>query len=597
MGGSQEDNGYTVLQTADGGYICSGYSFSPDGDISGNHGLDDGWVVKLDAMHNIQWQRSLGGSFSDQFDDVILSPDGGYLLVGYSRSKDGDITFNHGVTDLWITKLNSNGNIVWEKCYGGTKNDAAREGILTPDGGYIIVGFSQSQDGDVTVNNGKADYWIIKIDANGLLQWQRSYGSSMDDYAYNIEACVDGNYFVSGYSGYNDGDAVGNHGACDAWTIKIDPDGNLLWQKNLGGSSEDVARSAGNLADGCILVAGYTKSNDGDISGQHGNCDGWIGKLSVATVVYADNDADGFGNKSLHISASGPLPGYVSDSTDCDDNNPFAHPGAPDLCNGIDDNCNGTIDENALAAVITPGTPQTICDGSSVTISASGSTGICYQWKKGSVNMPGATDQSYIAKKSGNYAVYESNGFNCSSLSPVVKVTVKSVPVANITANSLDLCAGNILLTATTATGNSYQWEKGTSLITGATNPTYTATKKATYKVIVSNNDFCSKTSDGVTVINSCKEEPAGMMQASAFQLYPNPNTGLFSIEMNFSSSQSLCIHLYNLMGTECYFSAEGVINGIFNKKFDLTYLSPGTYFLKVVHGNEIELMKVVLSQ
>lgn len=291
MGGSSEDNGYTVEETPDAGYICSGYSFSSDGDVNGHHALDDGWVVKLDAFRNIQWQRSLGGSLSDQIDDVILTTDDGYLLVGYTSSVDGDVTLNHGGQDMWVIKLDRNGNLLWQKSYGGTKDDAGREGVQTADGGFIIVGFSCSKNGDATTNKGGQDLWIIKIDGNGKLMWQHSYGSSKGDYAYTIEAASDGKFLVAGYSGSSNGDAIGNHGNLDMWLIMIDIQGNLLWQKNLGGTLMDVARSCGEKEDGSILVAGFTKSNDGDVSGQHGGNDGWVASLDFLTTPDESGDS------------------------------------------------------------------------------------------------------------------------------------------------------------------------------------------------------------------------------------------------------------------------------------------------------------------
>ncbi len=280
LGGSEWDIAYSIQQTTDGGYIVAGETLSNDGDVTENHGEYDSWIVKLDNSGNIQWQKSLGGSGGDGAYSIQQTTDGGYILAGSSNSNDGDVTDNHGSADYWVVKLNSTGDMQWQKSLGGSGGDGAYSIQQTNDGGYIVAGSSNSNDGDVTGNHGSADYWVVKLDNTGDIQWQKSLGGSGVDIAYSVQQTTNGGYIVAGHSKSNDGDVTGNHGAGDYWIVKLDSNGNILWQKSMGGSSADYARSIQQTTDGGYIVAGFTWSNDGDVTGNHGSHDYWIVKLS-----------------------------------------------------------------------------------------------------------------------------------------------------------------------------------------------------------------------------------------------------------------------------------------------------------------------------
>jgi len=116
LGGSSYDNAYSIQQTSDGGYIVAGFSNSNDGNVTGNHGSNDYWVVKLDTTGNILWQKSLGGSNDDYAYSIQQTSDDGYIVAGFSYSNDGNVTGNHGKHDYWVVKLDATGNILWQKC-------------------------------------------------------------------------------------------------------------------------------------------------------------------------------------------------------------------------------------------------------------------------------------------------------------------------------------------------------------------------------------------------------------------------------------------------------------------------------------------------
>jgi hypothetical protein len=283
IGGSGADYALCIEPTGDGGYIMSGYTYSNDGDVKGYHGGDeaDAWVVKLSSNGVIQWQKVLGGSTGCEFANQVLpTSDGGYIVAGHTDSHDGDVTSIHGGRDVWIIKLSSSGDVQWQKTIGGTADDYAYSIQSTSNGGCIIAGYTESHDGDVTGNHGAQDVWVAKLSSSGAIEWQKALGGINNDYAYCIQSTADGGYIVAGYTESNNGDVAGNHGSQDAWIVKLSGNGTIQWQKTLGGTDNENARSIQPTSDGGYIVAGYTYSVNGDVAGNHGNQDAWVLKLS-----------------------------------------------------------------------------------------------------------------------------------------------------------------------------------------------------------------------------------------------------------------------------------------------------------------------------
>ncbi|MEP7170252.1 MAG: T9SS C-terminal target domain-containing protein, partial [Bacteroidota bacterium] len=289
-GGTGYDDPFDIQQTADGGYVVAGWSASNDGDVTGNHNSSDYWIVKIDSSGIIQWEKSLGGSQIDEAFKIAQTNNKGYIVVGISESIDGDVTGNHGGWDSWVLKLDSLGNLEWQKSYGGSSTEAMQSVVQTNDGGYIATGYTWSNDGNVTANFGNADYWTIKLDSSGNLQWQKSFGGSSSELALAVLQSTDGNYEIGGWSESNNGNVTGNHGTEDYWVIKLDSSSNIQWEKSLGGSNADVFFSMQHTQTHGFIIAGYTTSNDSDVSGNHSVSpitDCWIVELdSLSNLLW-----------------------------------------------------------------------------------------------------------------------------------------------------------------------------------------------------------------------------------------------------------------------------------------------------------------------
>ncbi|MGC6525561.1 MAG: hypothetical protein ACON30_04710 [Flavobacteriaceae bacterium] len=274
------DSAFSIIQTQDNGFLLSGVLDVSASDGAGNnrmnmerHAGGDYWVVKIDAMGDLQWSRYFGGTFTDTAYDSIQTQDGNFLIMGSSDSDDVDINNNKGTYDFWVVKLNNTGTLLWEKSFGGTEIDEARTITSTADGNFLIAGDSRSNDIDLTTNNGAADVWIIKINSNGDLLWEKTFGGSSFDGVKAIHKTQNNEFLVAGNSRSSDGNLTKNNGQNDAWIFKINAQGNVMWQRTIGGNNIDLLMSVTELNNGSIVGVGNTNSSDIDISENKGFSD------------------------------------------------------------------------------------------------------------------------------------------------------------------------------------------------------------------------------------------------------------------------------------------------------------------------------------
>ena len=299
IGGSGDDFLSSVLQTTDGGYILSGWSGSNiSGDKTENcYGAYDCWIVKIDAIGNIEWQNTIGGNDNDDLIKVIETDDGGFLLGALSESNISvDKTENSkGGVDYWILKIDSVGNIIWQHTIGGAGDDELTTIIQTSDGGYFLGGRSESNiSGDKTENSyGIYDYWVVKTDSLGDILWQKTIGGDGEEEIYSILPTFDGGYLLGGHSrsnisGIKTENCIGNY---DYWIVKIDGAGAVLWQNTIGGNNMDRLFSLTQMTDGGFLLGGYSLSNSSGDKTENsiGDADYWIVKTDSIGYIEWQN--------------------------------------------------------------------------------------------------------------------------------------------------------------------------------------------------------------------------------------------------------------------------------------------------------------------
>lgn len=334
IGGSNDDYTNTVIQTSDNGYILSGSTDSNDGDVSGHHNSSpylfssDGWIVKVDSLGEIEWQKCYGGTNEDIFNKIIQTNDGGYICSGYSNSNDGDVINPEMINKGWLLKIDSLGSVEWSKCYGDTLESKFYDIIQTNDGGYLLTG--KKYYNDFNVPN-----IIIKINNNGDIYWQLEYGSSFEK-IYSIKQLSDGSYIGVGqtvdsistffiglvlkisnsgvldwvqqgtnYWGcYTSVEVVtdssfviggyGNNNAnssTDFLLLKMSNEGNIIWEQYYGGINTEKLYSFQQTSDQGYILTGITSS---DWTGYHGGYDLWIVKLSPETGISENNQIINF---------------------------------------------------------------------------------------------------------------------------------------------------------------------------------------------------------------------------------------------------------------------------------------------------------------
>ncbi len=236
IGGTNEERIWKIIQTTDGGYVAVGYT------ISYGPGYRDAYVIKLDSSGNVQWTRTIGGTSFDEAASIVQTTDGGYAIVGYSRS----YTLR---SDVLVVKLDASGFVQWAKFIGGDSVDVGADIIQTSDGGYVVAGWTYSY------GQGGEDVFVVKLDGSGNVQWTRAIGGSRDERAYAVIETHDGGYVVAGMT-----ESFG-HGAPfspDGYVLKLDASGNLEWVRSIGRGSDDVFYSVVETRDHGFLLAGYT---------------------------------------------------------------------------------------------------------------------------------------------------------------------------------------------------------------------------------------------------------------------------------------------------------------------------------------------------
>ncbi|MFT3796296.1 T9SS type A sorting domain-containing protein [Flavobacterium sp.] len=287
FGGTSSDQAYDMVQTTDNGYIVGGLTTSNDGDVANQLGGSDFWIVKLDANGTLQWKKNYGGSLNDWFSRIIQTADGGYFMVGTTNSINGHAVGNHNnLTDGIAIKTDASGNVLWSRCYGGTQSDYFKSTKQLADGTYMVVGETTSSDGDVGSNHNPQtnDAWVLHLDASGNILWEHCYGSTGFEKFSDLDLTPDGGCVFIGeaYTSNFSGDVTDTNGLFDIWVVKTNATGAIQWQQTFGGSNQEAANTIKYLSDGSYIATGLTRSNDGDVTSNHGASDFWVLKLNAS---------------------------------------------------------------------------------------------------------------------------------------------------------------------------------------------------------------------------------------------------------------------------------------------------------------------------
>lgn len=649
IGGSNADNMQSLAQTPDGGYILAGHSNSG---ISGektdtnrgtvNVGIfasTDYWVVKTNDTGGIEWQQTIGGDGYDNLNSVALTTDGGYLLGGTSRSGlSGEKTDTcRGKTDYWIVKLDNTGAIEWQKTIGSTDNGPTLSGftgnddlqkvIQTSDGGYMVGGFSDGGiSGDKTDSNRSGaeslnnDYWVIKMDSTGTIEWQKTIGGADDDRLYDLIQTTDGGYLLGGGSW---SDASGEKsenvkGSDDYWIVKLDSTGDVEWDKTIGGDETDILWSIKQTVDGGFILGGQSWSN---ISGDktdtcRGGSDYWVVKTDATgtpewSKTYGGNDYDWCTNV-IPTSDGGYLAHGNSSSAQSGDKTEMGW-GNKDYWVVKTDSA-GTIEwQKALGGIdidqtFHSGLALETNDGKYVVggYSFSGLNGNKTDTSRGGFgdywlvklfeDCPDTTQITGSVCSAEGYelpwgtTVYTGGVYN-HAYPPIVEGSkcdsIVTVTLTGLVDTTVTLTDGTLTAQDTNA---SYQWIDCVTgeLIPGATSSSYTpATNSGSYAVIVSVGG-CSDTSDCHTLGGT----GIGNLELNRqLNVYPNPANTLIHIEST-SGLHVEAIRVFNILGAAVY-REKG--NETMKQTIDLSRLASGMYLLHIQTDKGIAIRKLEL--
>jgi hypothetical protein len=460
-GGMGNDFTQNIIATQDNRLLLGGFTFSSDSLITGNHGGFDALLIEIDTAGNVIWQHCYGGSGDDGDHalSVTESSDSSFVVITGSNSNDGDVSGNHGSSDFWLFKINKTGNMIWEKCYGGTGNEDGHTLLSFPDGGYIFAGHTASNDDDVSGLHsvGYEDGWVVRVDTARNILWQKCIGGSDFELISKMQYDVTGvDYFIAGYTKSNDGDITGNNGDNDIWVVKMDTAGNMLRSIVYGGTTGDYGYDLFKDGDGNFVVGAFSNSVNGNVSENHGNFDYWVFKMDTSGGLIWQQSYGGSGNDRLaaiyrtpndHILMTG-----FSNSTDDDIS----------INHGINDAWTVKLDcVKPTAGFISSDT--TFCVGTHIFFINTSFNATSFQWFFNDSIISNAADCDITFSFPGNDTI-SLIAYNKQCLDTVYEIIhVFPYPLVYLGADTA-LCSGCSITLDAGNPGSSYLWSTGESL-------------------------------------------------------------------------------------------------------------------------------------
>ncbi len=618
-GGLADDESRGVCVNSFNDIFITGLTKSSSAIASGGYdniyaGNNDVFIIGFTAEGALLWGTYYGGTQDDngngiqcdEFDNIYVAiqsnSTSGFACTGYN-------TINNGGFEAVFAKFAFDGNLIWSTYFGGLADDYGKA-LYVKNNFVYVTGYTSSFNniavgGIQNSKNGLADAFIAKFDYDGNFNWATYYGSTNDEYGRGILSNKTSTiYFVGkSYSStgivYNGFQETYGGGPADGFVLKINEcESTTVYYAD---SDDDGYGDATVSVSVCFPVLGYVINNadcnDSDPTIHptametcnliDDNCNGLIDDEVIYTTYYADMDNDLFGDvtdtgTSFCIS---PGEGYVLNNSDCNDANALVFPGASEICNGMDDDCNFISDDVIINTTIAASGPLTFCQGGNVILSVQ--PAFSYQWKKNGVNIAGATSLNYTATKTGNYTVLVTIAGGCNALSAITVVTVNTKPAPAITPlGSLDICAtGSVKLKTSLKTGSVYQWYFNGSIIVGATSNVYIATTAGSYYVKETNAAGCNKSSLSVIVTDSCKKGDAEET-SEKLKIYPNPSSDILIIDLQFIAelNEDISILLINELGQVVLQMTSELNSDHLNTSFNLPEeIVSGIYSLQVL--------------
>lgn len=387
FGGSGTDRLWSIIETQDGGFLMGGESDSNiSGDKTENaRGLKDMWVIKIAPDGTEEWQKTYGGTDIDILKSIVSSNDGNFILAGFSSSNiSGEKTENsRGLQDYWVLKIDATGNIIWQKTYGGNNGDSAYFIQTTSDGNFVVGGESASNiSGEKTENSfcNSTDAWVIKIDTNGQLIWDKTIGGNDTEFFGNIRETND-NGFILGMASFSQNTGYkteASYGNRDYWVVKLNETGNLEWDKSFGGNNIDNLTTVLQTNDGSYTVGGWSASNASGNKTENSNglWDYWMLKFqmdaddynpptSTTTAVCSGSNLELTATTGVYYNWTGPNGFTSSVQNPVISNVSSINAGTYNVTISDNSNCSETKIINVTvtaSTTITPISDITICD-------------------------------------------------------------------------------------------------------------------------------------------------------------------------------------------------------------------------------------------
>ena len=584
FGGAEDDEGRAICVNSINDIFITGLTKSNtnialDGYDNVYGANNDVYIAKFNAEGVLDWGTYYGGTQDDNGNGIQCDEfDNVYVAIQSNSSSGFDCNVynltNNGENDAVFAKFSNNGNLIWATYFGGTEDDYGKA-LYVKNNFVYATGYTSSinniaEGGIQDSINGLADAFIVKFSYDGEFNWSTYFGSTGDEYGRGILSnkistiYFVGKTFSATNIAYKGMQQTYGGGPADGFILKINEcEFKTTYYTDEDGDGYGIGTDS---IISCFPLPGFANNildcNDEDFNINPSSietcnaidedCNGLIDDNVIYTIYYADNDNDLFGNASDFgtLFCIYPGSGYVLNNSDCNDANALVFPGALEICNGLDDDCNFISDDIIINTTIAASGPLTFCQGGSVILSVQ--PAFSYQWKKNGVNIAGATSPNYTATKTGNYTVLVTVAGGCNALSAPTIVTVNTKPAPAITAlGSLDICAtGSVKLKTASKIGSVYQWYFNGSIIVGATSNVYIATAAGSYYVKETNAAGCNKSSLSVIVTDSCRKG-SELITNTEFNIYPNPATDQITIDLQFSAvlNEDISIQIINRLG------------------------------------------------